>query len=164
MDKADLNLYNKLYSEHWDSLFKMAKYVLHSESLAEDLTQKVFMVCFCKFKEVKDHPCPERWLKKAMKNMIGNELKRNQVRDTHSANLFVDQYAAVESTERLEDVLPSELSENDRQLLIWAYDDLLSHSEIASRLGISENACRTRVFRARARCGEILKRNFEKIK
>lgn len=160
MNKDDLNLYDELYKANWSTLFGMARNILHSIPLAEELTQKAFMVCFCKFERVKTHPHPDRWLKKVMRNLIGNELKKIQIQKEHSSNLIVDQFATTEQTEKLDDVLPLELSKEDRQLLIWAYEDCLSHSEIAEKLGISENACRTRLFRARERYREIIRKNI----
>lgn len=159
MNKQDIKLYDELYKSNWNALFHMARHILHSESLSEELTQNTLMVCFFKFEEVKMHPNPERWLKKVMRNLIGNEIKKLRVRNEHLDSSFINCWPSTEPDAKLEEVLPSGLSDKDKQLLIWAYDDLLSCGEIASRLNISESACRTRLCRARERCGEIMQKN-----
>ena len=45
-----------------------------------------------------------------------------------------------------------DLSREDREILIWRFEEDLSYGELADRLGISETGCRSRVFRAVKRC------------
>ena len=58
--------------------------------------------------------------------------------------------------------MPAQLSEEDKQLLIWRFEKQLSYREISGRLGISEAGCRSRVSRAVARCRKYFEEN-EKI-
>ena len=51
--------------------------------------------------------------------------------------------------ERLEDLLPGWLTEQERQILLWRARDGLSFQEIARRLGCSEHACHAKMYRLR---------------
>lgn len=67
---------------------------------------------------------------------------------------FVDQVYkeplfSFEDTKELIDKTLLSLSETDRQLVIWKYQDNLSVATIADRLGISHKATESRLFRAR---------------
>ena len=61
--------------------------------------------------------------------------------------------------EDLSDCLPEGLTPRERQILLLYYEEELSHEEIARRLGISELNSRTRLFRARGRCRELLEKS-----
>ena len=54
---------------------------------------------------------------------------------------------------------PTEALARERQILLLYYEEELSHEEIARRLGISELNSRTRLFRARGRCRELLEKS-----
>ena len=56
----------------------------------------------------------------------------------------------------LEAILPRQLKPEEKQILLWRFEDQLDYREIADRLGISEAACRSRVSRAVARCRQYL--------
>lgn len=160
MNKADLELFNMLYEAHWKTLHNMALHVLHDKSLAEELTQNVFETCICKFSEVREHEAPELWLKKVMKNKIGGEIKKLHVRGEHTSTYSEP---VAETVGKLDDILPVSLPEADRQLLVWMYELELTSEEIAERLGISDNACRARLFRARVRCKNLLKEIYKSL-
>lgn len=64
---------------------------------------------------------------------------------------------AGDGRENFEDLLPSRLPPEDRQVLIWRFDQQLSYREISLRLGISEPGCRSRVSRALERCRRLMK-------
>ena len=54
------------------------------------------------------------------------------------------------------DVLPPELDEQDREILIAYYGDQIGYEELSKRLGIPVERCRVRVFRAKNRCRRLL--------
>lgn len=61
--------------------------------------------------------------------------------------------------EALADCLPEGLTPRERQILLLYYEEELSHEEIARKLDISELNSRTRLFRARGRCRELMEKN-----
>ena len=50
------------------------------------------------------------------------------------------------------DVIPRRLSPQDREVLLWRFEQGLDYDEIAEHLGISETGCRSRVSRSVRRC------------
>lgn len=57
-----------------------------------------------------------------------------------------DQAAEADSPP-LAESLPRRLSPQDREVLLWRFEQGLDYDEIAERLGISETGCRSRVSR-----------------
>lgn len=93
-----------------------------------------------------------------MKNLIGNELKRASRTECSLGQL--NDFQAPPTEEPFDLILPKELTSSERQLLIWYFQERLTHEEIAERLHISLAASRTRVFRAKKHCEELLLRNL----
>ena len=66
---------------------------------------------------------------------------------------------APEAKRGLTELLPTKLPQEDREVLIWRFEQELEYKEIANRLGISETGSRSRVFRALERCRKLLSGN-----
>ncbi|MCI8415307.1 MAG: sigma-70 family RNA polymerase sigma factor [Ruminiclostridium sp.] len=56
----------------------------------------------------------------------------------------------------LDEVLPTQLAEADKQLLKWFYEEGLSYRDLSARLGVPTGICGTWLYRARARCKKLL--------
>lgn len=155
MTKDDQQWFDALYTKNFKKLFIMAQRVMHSEAVAEELVQDVFLVCICKLNEVRQHENPDKWLAKTMKNLLGNELRRaSRTRESSLDDIKIFLSADIESP--FEEILPQGLTTEERQLLIWHFREQLAYDEIAERLHISVLACRTRVFRAKEHCKALL--------
>ena len=61
-------------------------------------------------------------------------------------------YAGVTQRGALAETLPRQLSPQDREVLLWRFEQGLDYDEIANLLGISEAGGRSRVSRAVRRC------------
>jgi len=61
-----------------------------------------------------------------------------------------------ESGNNIQEILPTSLSDDERQLLTWYFEQDLSFEEIADQLGITYSACKKRVSRAVQHCRDIL--------
>ena len=60
---------------------------------------------------------------------------------------YINDHPAPELPVSLDEILPLHIPAEDRQVLIWRYEQQLSYRDIAMRLGISESASRMRVHR-----------------
>lgn len=149
MTAEDNELLGKLYLEYSGKMIKWAYTLLRSESIAMELVNETFVTLMTKIDEVRTHPNLVGWLFVTLRYQIRNELDKARYR----LELPFDESLAVGSdfTENLclADCLPAELSEEEKNLIIWHYEERCSHEEMAKRLGISINACRTRLFRAK---------------
>lgn len=125
--------------------------------LSQDLVQDTFVLAFAHWKELAQHPAPEGWLTLTLFNLVRNE-RRKLAR--HQCLCLDDVQYCLPADERasLEEILPSRLSNEDKRILLWYYEQQLSYTEIALRLGVSENACRMRVSRALKKCRKFLEK------
>lgn len=145
----------RLYETQYEKMFQVAYRMTGSVETAHDLVQDAFLLALFQRDELSQHPSLEGWLMITMRNFALNERRKGRRHPTVSLDDLI--HIADRTPEcPLDDILPKQLKPAERQILIWRFEDRLSHQEIADRLGISEAACRSRVFRAVARCRQYL--------
>ena len=91
---------------------------------------------------------------KTLVNLARNEKRLHRYRDVPMEELFA--IPAAEDERGIEELLPKELAQQDKEVLIWRYELELDYREIANRLGVSETGSRSRVHRAIERCRKLL--------
>ena len=146
-DEAVQALYEALH----DKMLKVAYRMVGSVESAEDLVQHAFLLALFQGEPFLRHPCPEGWLMRPLQNLALNERRRLQRHPEVPLDAVLYR-AGREPEAPLDTVLPRDLSREDREILIWRFEEDLSYGELADRLGISETGCRSRVFRAVKRC------------
>ena len=148
--------FQALYEELHDKMLRVAYRMTGSMDTAEDLVQETFLFALFRQDELLRHPLPEGWLMRTLQNLVLNERRKAAARaevPLDSLLNLADESAAAP----LEEALPRQLSQQDREILIWRFEQDLDYSQIADRLGISETGCRSRVFRAIRRCRDWMK-------
>ena len=152
--------FDSLYEENSKKLYRIANTILHNRSLAEELVQDTFTILLVNREKVERYVHPEAFLLNVLKKRIGSEMQRECYRREEplgDKHLFL---AAPEvHTERLEEILPEWLNQEERQLLLWRLEDQLSFQEIALRLNTTEHACHARMYRLR----EKFKKKTKKV-
>lgn len=141
----------ELYESNRDKMFRYAYRLIGRIERAEELVQEVFVLALLHEKELIEHPKPQSWLFVTLKFQILNERRRKE----SSFEVSLDDFFSLEAKpmeEPLNAVLPKELSDAERQILIWRFEEQISYEEMSERLGISQNACRIRVMRAVEKC------------
>lgn len=150
--------FNPIYTENYPRLVKLAYYILWDDNLIEDVVQNAFSALLIKQNQLRDHPNIPGWLTKTVRNLADNE--RNRARYTREIPLLPEhEPAADEPLPDFLSLLPSELSEEEKQILYLHIEAGLSHKEIAARLGCKPEASRMRLCRARKRCSDLLLKN-----
>ena len=137
----------ELYESNRDKMFRYAYRLIGRIERAEELVQEVFVLALLHEQELIEHPKPQSWLFVTLKFQILNERRRKE----SSFEVSLDDFFSLEAKpmeEPLNAVLPKELSDAERQILIWRFEEQISYEEMSERLGISQNACRIRVMRA----------------
>lgn len=148
--------FQALYEELHDKMLRVAYRMTGSMDAAEDLVQETFLFALFRQDELLRHPIPEGWLMRTLQNLVLNERRKAAAHaevPLDSLLNLADESAAAP----LEEALPRQLSQQDREILIWRFEQDLDYSQIADRLGISETGCRSRVFRAIRRCRDWMK-------
>lgn len=155
-DKEELWI-DRLFKQNYVNMCKSAYVLLKDYGLAEQITQDVFTVLSEKQEQVKRHKNQRAWLYKTLYNRIHSELQKSCYTREIQLGPEIELLAAEDGEEfHLDDVLPAELDPKYRQLLIWYYEDGLSHQQIAERINRTDHASETRLYRAKNRLRELL--------
>ena len=118
------------------------------------MVHETFVLAILHQKDLVSHPKPGAWLCQSLHNLIQNE-QRAASRENIPLGEIID-VPAEKPPLSLTELLPSELTPEERDLLIWHFEQQMSYKEMAERLNISEAACRKRISRALASCKRLL--------
>ena len=147
--------FEPIYIKNYTKMVKLAYYILQDKNLAEDVVQNAFFALLIKHRQLWDHPNIPGWLTKTVKNMADNT--RNKASYMLESSLLPEHEPAVDGfPQDFMSLLPSGLSEKERQILYLHIEVGLPHTEIAAKLGCKPEACRMRLSRARSRCRNLL--------
>lgn len=144
---------HRLYRDFAPDLYRIARSRLGDEALAQDMVQEVFLRLLERRNKLKHHPNPQGWLVKTLDHCILHAVDK-RLRETPLTEEGMLPAPAGRGT--LDEVLPAQLAEEDKQLLKWFYEDRLSYRELSARLGVPPGTCGTWLYRARARCRKLL--------
>lgn len=149
----------EMYMEMYDLLLSYAISSLSNRSLAEEAVQEAFRIACLKSADFYNSPNPKGWIILVLKNTIRN-IRRSQ----DHANALLQKYIAAKSGRETysEDELSLDVAYKniahleEFQLLKEMAVDGCSHLEMAEKRGISVDACKKRVERAK----KLLKRKI----
>ena len=149
MSKDPERFFDVLFKSNYDKMVNTAFRTLGCMENAEDMVQEVFLTAIEKWDIVSVHENQLGWIFKTLNNLAKNE-KRKYIKHAESPLNCVPEQAESQR-EPLWYALPKQMSEDDKQILIWKFDVRMDYRQIADRLGISESACRSKVSRALGR-------------
>lgn len=155
MDWDHDKLISSLYQTQYDKMYQVGYRITGSKELTQDLIQATFLLAILRQEKFSHHPNQEAWLMVTLKYLIQNEKRRLSCQNISLEGLF--DVAAPTAPTSVEELLPSRLSKDDRDILIWRFEQGLDYRDIADLLGISQSGCRSRVSRAVKRCRELLR-------
>lgn len=147
-----------LYLEMYFLLFAYARNMLSDRSLAEEAVQDTFRIACAKADKLLFSPNPKGWLLNTLKNVIKNKI-RSQM---YLRNILeLDENVIPGNSDVLDiDFMYSDLTHSeDYKLLKKIALDKYSMLEAAKEIGISVEACKKRVQRAKKK----LKKSFKKM-
>lgn len=152
--------FRELYQDHYRSLFRYACHLGIGREAAEDYVQDAFAAAIRHIEDIKISSSPGRYLKQALKNVIGYRLR--SMRYALKLQRMLQDGADQVQDEPYADALRPEtlyggsVSDGDLRLLIRFYLEGWSQRELAQELGISEDACKMRIKRAKERLRSAL--------
>lgn len=129
-------------------MFRFAYHILNNTESAKDMVQETFLLALFHQEDLIAHPKPEGWLMLTLRNLVLNELRRKRV----TAEVPIESIVELGQEDQIlpvESLLPKQLSESERTILLWRYRDKMEYSEIAAALGITESSCRSRIYNYR---------------
>jgi RNA polymerase sigma-70 factor (ECF subfamily) len=157
--------FNALFERHHRDVFSYCARRLGRDD-AEDATADVYSVAWRRLEQIPPGDAERLWLIGVAYKVVGNQYRAHQRRSRLSSRLGAMRSTAAETEEFVvrdpeEEALIRALAglgERDREVLRLSAWDGLSNTEIATVMGVSDNAVAQRLFRARAR----LRNQYEK--
>lgn len=148
----------QMYREMYPTLYAYALRILKDHALAEEAIQDTFCIACAKRDQALSNPKPRGWLMLTLKHVMQNML-RSQRKLQRLLFLAAGEEQPMEAPELLDvDVLFGNLSDSeDFRLLKRIALEQCTMAELAQDLGISVEACKKRVQRARKRLQKKLK-------
>ena len=173
--KEDKEAFEELVRRHQARVFAVAGGILRNKEDVEDIGQQVFLKAYFSLKRFDQRAAFSTWLYKITVNECWDLLRKRKVRPLlYEADLSEEQArqygASEEREEQAQDVseklekrqelerLLDCLEERDRTMLVLKEVQGFSVEEIAEILGINGNTVKVRLFRARQRITERLRR------
>jgi RNA polymerase sigma-70 factor (ECF subfamily) len=122
---------------------------------SEDIMQEVFLKAFKKIHTLRDADCVRSWLMQIARRMCIDYHRKRPTAQAKPENLLASSGTSAEQTERLYEAI-SRLPDGYRESITLYYLDGRNCAGVAKTLGLSEDAVRSRLVRARLRLHEIL--------
>jgi RNA polymerase sigma-70 factor, ECF subfamily len=173
--QGDKEAFEVLVRKHQGRVFAVAGGILHSRQDVEDIAQQVFLKAYFSIKRFDQRAAFSTWLYKITVNECWDLLRKRKVRPlVYEAELNEEQAHAYQSqedgnkhtpdvSERLEareqlDQWLECLDEKDRTMLVLKEVQGFTVEEIAGIMGLNGNTVKVRLFRARQRVAERIRR------
>ena len=141
----------QLYIELYEMMIQYAGASLKNDSMAEEAVRDSFRIACMKPKEVCNSPNPRGWmlltLKYVIKNMVRNQASANRLAMRVIAEITCDDDILEEEPNLA--LLYGNLAQTEEFKLICGIAEGKSILELADERGISVEACKKRVQRAR---------------
>ncbi|MCI8440212.1 MAG: sigma-70 family RNA polymerase sigma factor [Oscillospiraceae bacterium] len=101
-----------------------------------------------------EHPKPGAWLLLTLRNLMANARRV----ESHKTIPLEEAAGIPENTEEtpLSELLPVQLKPEEKEILVWRFEQQLSYQEMSERLGVSDEACRKRLVRAVEKCRKFI--------
>ena len=139
---------------------RVRKFMYHlcrENSLGDDLAQQVFLTAWRSLRQLRSTEAFDAWLKRIMINTWIGELRRRKLK--YAREPAPGDFGSSEdgTAERLDlDAALATLPDEMRLCVVLAYNDGMSHSEIADTTGLPLGTVKSNVSRGAARLREKL--------
>lgn len=149
----------QLYKEMFGNLYTYAYGILREKELSEELVQETFRIACGKPAELLSSENPKGWLMNTLKNVMWNERRKRATMAKHivsAETVDIERIVSPDSGSNIDLIYSDLVDEADFQLVKRVAVDKYTILEAAEELGISEDACKKRVQRAK----EKMRKNF----
>ena len=147
--------FGELVRRHVDHVYSAALRMVRDAHLAQDVTQGVFVALAHNARQLTERPVLSGWLHRTAQNLAANAVRsevRRRAREQES--VIMNELLSATPDANWEHIAPEldaalgELSEADRDALLLRYFERKSAQEMATILGVSDEAAQKRVNRA----------------
>lgn len=151
--------FTKIYQEMYSNLYSRAFVAIKNEDIAQELVQETFLVAYTKLDSLISSPSPQGWLIKTLQNIIGNTYKQQAKIAEMIAWEELDENIGSDPEIPVKLEYQGTIDDESLKLLMWIYCENWSYQEAADELGISLNACKKRIQRAKEQLRKALEEN-----
>ena len=163
LNREEEKYIEQLYREMYTCLFFYAKNAQGTKSLAEEAVQDTFRIACIKPESLMSSKNPRGWLINTLKNVIRNR-RRTEARLNNlllaAMSACEPQSKATVAAAEFHAAYADALGKDDFQLLINIVIRRYTMLEVAEELGITVEACKKRVQRAKKRLQKIIEKDF----
>ena len=173
--QGDKEAFEILVTKHQGRVFAVAGGILRNREDVEDIAQQVFLKAYFSLKRFDQRSAFSTWLYKITVNECWDLLRKKKVRPlVFESELSEEQAHLYQSTEQKAEFAPDIsthletkqqvdqwldcLEERDRAMLVLKEVQGFTVEEIADIMGINGNTVKVRLFRARQRIAEKIRR------
>lgn len=149
----------RLYKEMFGKLYTYAYGILREKELSEELVQETFKTACGKPSKLLSSANPQGWLVETLKNEMKNDWRRRATMAKHTVPaeiVDIERIVSPDPGDNIDLLYSGLLSEEEFQLVKRVAVDRYTMLEAAEELGISEDACKKRVQRAKKKLRENL--------
>lgn len=149
-----------LYRRSYGDLVRLASLILGDRAAAEDVVQDAF-AALCRRAPLSDPGGVEGYVRRSVANGSRDRLRRRRVeRAPRSrrpvASRSTEDHAVAADDARAVAAALLQLPPRQRECAVWHYQLGLTHSEVATVLGISSGSVKTHLHRATRRLATLL--------
>lgn len=157
MKQSKQEVIAQYYSQHAKSMFVVAMRALGDRPSAEVAVQETFIVAMERYDKFTESPNPDGWLYNTLRNMIRRQQYEHKM-IISMLSPYEGQNEGVHNDVHSPYLLyQGTVDDQDLKLLIDFYCHKLEMNIIAESLGITPNAARVRLHRAKKRFLEAIK-------
>mgnify|MGYP000883428364 FL=1 len=143
----------QLDEEKFRQFYLYANTKLHNPQLDEDAVQDTFLIAYIKIADLMASNNPKGWLMNTLKNTLRNVIRKRGSTKSYVFLSIEQDNVNIKSEDEIsfETLYSGTVSDEDLYLLKRAVIDQSSCLELADELGISLEACKKRVQRAKTK-------------
>lgn len=159
MKKWSPEWFDQFYLDQYGLLKNCAYRSLRDEMIADEIVQEAFLIFLAKAEELRRerHPNIAGWLMVVVQHLVKNELGKACYRIECPLN--DDEVIITEDQPKiLGEILPNKLSAEDRQILVWLFEDCYGTHEISRLLKVPAGIARVKIHRAKEKYRKISKK------
>ncbi len=155
---GDAQAFAELVKRRHGRVRKFLYHLCRDPQLGDDLAQQVFLVAWRSLRQLRAAGAFDGWLKRIMVTTWLEELRRRKIAFVADPEQALDKRAHVETTaERIDlDWALAQLPESVRLCIVLAYNEGMSHPEIAALTELPLGTVKSHIVRGAARLRELL--------